>query len=331
MAERLVFPSGGCVKCECFDTIPASSNEVCVRTDYSLISTGTETIVFNRMFEAGTHWDQWVKYPFYPGYAAAGEITEIGSSVKKFKVGDRVVLRGGHASSHTVHADACYLLPDGIDSKKATWFALAKIAAMGARRAEYRFGDSVLIIGAGPIGQMSVRWACAAGVENIIVIDRVEQRLAMAKLGGAKHSIAKPISEAMDDIKAANNGELPRVVLDTTGHPDVFSFALHAAAQFGRVVLLGDTGRPSQQHLTYEVVIKGLTIVGAHDSHEDENWNAPKINQVFFDLVKSGRFNIDGLNTHTFDPKDCAEAYDLASNKRDETMGIIFDWRNYGG
>jgi 2-desacetyl-2-hydroxyethyl bacteriochlorophyllide A dehydrogenase len=326
MAKRLVFPSGGRVECENFETRHLSTNDVYVRTHYSLISTGTETIVYNRVFDPGTHWDNWIKYPFYPGYSAVGEIAEVGSGVKQFKIGDMVVVRAAHASSLVVTADECTLLPKEIDPKDAVWFALAKIGAMGAKRAEYNLGDSVLIIGAGPIGQMSLRWANAAGAGNIIVIDRVEKRLKMAKLGGGSHTIAKPVSEAIEDIKESNSGELPKIVVDTTGHPDVFASALNATALLGRVVLLGDTGMPAKQHLTPDVITKGLTIVGAHDSLEDENWNSKIIIRTFFDLVKSGRFNIKGLNTHEFEPEDCKSAYDLAANNRDETMGILFNW-----
>lgn len=326
MATRIVFPSAGQVAFEPFDAPSPGEGEVLIHTEYSLMSTGTENIVYKRMFDPGTHWDNWVKYPFYPGYSVVGCITAVGSGVKLHKPGDRVVCRGGHASDHVMHESVCYPVPSDIDPQQASWFALAKIAAMGAHLAEYRLADSVLVIGAGPIGQMSVRWAYAAGATNIIVVDSVPERLKLAVKGGATFTIAKPIADAIADIPGLNNGQLTRVVIDTTGHADVFPYSLAAAAKGGRVVLLGDTGRPTQQHLTSDVMGKGLTIVGAHDSHEEPLWNSTIIIKAFFELARSGRFPLEDLNWHRFAPKECLDAYTLANTNRGGTMGIVFDW-----
>ena len=62
------------------------------------MSTGTENIVFNRLFEPGTHWDRWVKYPFYPGYTSVGIVETLGEGVNSLKTGDRVAFRQGHRS-----------------------------------------------------------------------------------------------------------------------------------------------------------------------------------------------------------------------------------------
>ncbi len=326
MAKRIVFPSAGEVTCECFEAQKPGEHEVCFQTDCSLMSTGTETIVYNYQFDPGTNWANWVKHPFYPGYSAVGHITAIGAGVSRWSVGDRVVCRAGHASEHVKHESELYAVPDDVENQQAAWFALAKIAAMGAHVAEYRLIDSVLVIGAGPIGQMTVRWAFAAGATNIIVVDSIAERLQMAMNGGATHTISSPVEDSFEAIRALNNGQLTRVVVDTTGHAAVFAHALAAAAPGGRVVLLGDTGRPTQQHLTSDLMGKGLTVIGAHDSNEKEGWNSAIIIPAIFELARSGRFSLSGLNTHVFQPEQCLEAYTLASTRRGESMGILFDW-----
>jgi 2-desacetyl-2-hydroxyethyl bacteriochlorophyllide A dehydrogenase len=326
MANRLVFPAKQQVHLEEFATPAITGAQVAVRSLCSLMSTGTENIVFNRQFEAGSHWDGWVKYPFFPGYATVGEVIEAGPEATSLTKGDRVVLRASHASHHVVPESKCTLIPAGIEPYSAAWFALAKISFMGARAAEYELGDSVAIIGAGPIGQMSVRWAAAAGAENVVAIDTVAMRLDLARNGGATATIAKPIGESLDDLRAIGGGNLPRVVLDGTGNAEVFPHALAAARDFGRVVLLGDTGTPSEQRLTPDLLRRGLTLVGAHDRHARGEWDAKSIYRLFFSLILSGRFRLDGLATHTFTPEDCALAYQTANTRRGETMGIIFDW-----
>ncbi len=328
MATRLVFTGKQNVQSESFDPGKPGDDEILLRNVCTLMSTGTENIVFNRLFDPGTHWDQWVKYPFYPGYCAIGEVVEAGAKVKDLKPGQLVAHRGGHASAQRCKADEAYPVPAEVLPEDAVWFGLAKIAFMGAKAIRYNLGDSVLVAGAGPIGQMTVRWANAAGVSSLVCVDPMAKRLELALKGGASRVFAKGLSEApVPDVVDACGGELPAVVVDATGNAAVFTEALRFARKFGRVLLLGDTGSPAQQHLSSDVICKGLTIMGAHDPHTTAEWSESRIVQLFFTLVRMGRFNVDGLNTHTFDPSQPLEAYRVANKDRGNTMGILFNWR----
>jgi 2-desacetyl-2-hydroxyethyl bacteriochlorophyllide A dehydrogenase len=295
------------------------------------MSTGTENIVFNRLFDPGTNWDNWVKYPFYPGYCSVGRIIEAGEGVETLKIGDRVASRIGHHSIGYTNEAGAHLVPDGIPSEQAAWYGLAKIAFMGAKVAGYHTGDSCLIIGAGPIGQMSVRWAHAAGCTSIIVVDTAANRMPLARAGGATATIIEPIDKAREAILAAGDGKLPRVVIDSTGNAAVFAAALGLAARFGTVVILGDTGSPARQTLTSDVIGRGLTIVGAHDCHTTAEWTEAVIGKMLFKLVETGRFSLEGLTSHVFKPEQCVEAYATANRDRSATMGILFDWAGEEG
>jgi len=325
-ASRLVFTGKQKVALEAFDPGEPGDGEVLVTTRYSLMSTGTENIVFNRLFAPDTHWDAWVKYPFYPGYASVGEVSEVGANAAPLERGARVAFRVGHRSHAVVKASECYPIPGPVPFPEAAWFALAKIAFHGALAARYTLGDSVLVIGAGPIGQMSLRWACAAGLSSVIVVDAFPDRMPLARAGGATEAIVSSIDKARDAVLAANRGRLPRVVSDATGNAQVFAAALGLAADRGTVVILGDTGEPASQHLTSDVIRRGLSIVGAHDLLNTPEWNNATITQLFFDLVAGGRFPLAGMNTHFFEPAQCAEAYATANRDRAKTMGIVFDW-----
>ncbi|MCK6490695.1 MAG: zinc-binding alcohol dehydrogenase [Planctomycetes bacterium] len=323
-ARRLVFTGKQEVALEEFAVAEPGPGQLLVRSVRTLMSTGTENIVFNRAFAPGTHWDNWVKYPFFPGYCAVGEVAACGAGVAD-RTGQLVALRSGHASHHIIEAEKA-LPVDGIDPAQAAWFALAKIAFMGARQAEYRLGDDVLVIGAGPIGQMSVRWAAAAGAGRVSVIDLETKRLELARRGGASLVLSKPVGEALDELRAHHDGELPRLVIDTTGNAAVFSAALSAVRTHGKLVLVGDTGRPGEQHLTPDLITRGLTIVGAHDCHNDATWNDASITRLFRRLVLDGRFDLGGLNTDEFAPEQCVEAYAAANTRRGSTMGLVFNW-----
>lgn len=329
MEHRVIFSEPGQVELEEFEPKGMGDGMVAVRTFYTLVSTGTELTVLNRQYEPGSHWDLWATFPFRPGYAAVGEVVEVGPGVEGLAPGDRVVARAAHASLNVVPALRCAPISPGIELTLAPWFALAKIAFMGAQAAAYGLGNSVAVIGAGPIGQMSVRWANAAGARVVVVLDTVAERLALARRGGATAVIAKPASEAAEALYAAVGAEGPDVVIDSTGNSEVFAAALALVRARGRVVILGDTGTPTSQHLTADVITRGITIVGAHDGHSmsTSNWDGDRsIHSLFFHLVATGRFDLEGLNTHTFHPKDCAAAYRLANERRSETLGIVFDW-----
>jgi 2-desacetyl-2-hydroxyethyl bacteriochlorophyllide A dehydrogenase len=325
--QRLVFTGKQQVHAESFDLKEPAAGQVRVQTELSLMSTGTENIVFNRLFDPGTHWDSWVKYPFYPGYSSIGVVEKIGEGVSTFKPGDRVCTRGGHASTVLVDAAECILAPEKLPSEEAVWFALGKIAFHGAKAAAYTLGDSVLIIGAGPIGQMSVRWARAAGVADIVVVDSVPDRMKMAQAGGATATIVAGIDKARGEVLEACGRELPRVVIDSTGNAAVFAAALGLAASRGRVVILGDTGQPGKQVLSPDVITRGLTIVGAHDAHNTPEWNGATIGALFLRLAAAGRISLQGLTSHRFKPEQCQEAYETANRDRAKTMGILFDWK----
>lgn len=325
-AKRFVFTGKQEVSLEQFEPAELKENEVLVKTRYSLMSTGTENIVFNRQFEAGTGWDNWVKYPFYPGYLMMGEIAAVGSAVTQRVVGERVVARAGHASVHVKSENDVFPVPESIDDQQAVWFGLAKIAFMAVKVSDYQVGGSLLVVGAGPIGQMTVRWGAAAGLQHIVVVDPVASRLELAKRGGATAVISKSIAECEEDVKAATGGDVPSVINDSTGNAAVFEAVLKMAPKYGRVIILGDTGTPSNQHLTHDVMNKGLTVIGAHDGHNTEKWDNRTITALLFNLASRGRFDLGGLTSHLLSPDDPAAGYELANTRRGETMGIVFDW-----
>jgi len=231
-----------------------------------------------------------------------------------------------HRSSAVLAEAECVRVPETLASEEAAWFALGKIAFHGARAAAYTLGDTVLIIGAGPIGQMSLRWALASGAADVVVVDSVPDRMPIARAGGATATIVAGIDKAREAVLQACGGQLPRVVIDSTGNAAVFAAALGLAASFGRVVLLGDTGQPARQCISSDVLARGLTIVGAHDVHNTPEWNNATISALFFRLAASGRISLEGLTSHRFKPEHCREAYETANRDRSKTMGILFDW-----
>ena len=191
---------------------------------------------------------------------------------------------------------------------------------------DIRLEDDVAIVGAGPIGQMALRWLLAAGCRTTIC-DMVPMRLEMAERAGATKPMLGPVEQFGAHVESVF-GCKPRVVVDCTGFAAVMEKALSIPRDFGMVILLGDTGTPAGQHLTPDVLRRGVRVHGCHISHETADWHELKIHQRFFDLVQAGRFSVEGLNTHRFSPRDAVEAFRLTTERRAETMGVWFDWRD---
>jgi 2-desacetyl-2-hydroxyethyl bacteriochlorophyllide A dehydrogenase len=329
MPQVVVFPAPRHAELQEVDSQPVGAHELGLRTRCTLISTGTEGIIFARRFDEGTHWARGATYPFRPGYSVVATVEQVGTEVTGFAIGDRVVVRERHASHHVVDASRCGRVPNEVSDEQAAWFALAKISFVGARAAELRPGARALVVGAGPIGQMTVRWAAAAGSSDIVAVDVAANRLAFAAAGGATAVVAGTLDARHDEIAQGFRGHAPEVVIDTTGNAQVLPQALRAVGDHGRVVLLGDTGSPSEQRLTSDLIIRGVSIVGAHDGYtqDDPRWdNDREIYRLFFRLVAAGRFPLEGLISHRFQPQDCVAAYELAERARADTMGMLFEW-----
>ena len=326
MPQRIIFPRQGEASLVSFDSRAPGAGEIRVRTLYSLMSIGTETTILHARYEPGTHFAARFSFPqIKTGVQAIGVVEELGEGVADFGVGDRIYMRMAHTAEATLAAAACSPVPADLDPKAACWCGLAKTAFRAAHAAPFTLGGQALVIGAGPVGQMALRWANCAGMHDIVVADVSALRLALAARGGATRCVEGNIEE----LRAAVLAHAPAgfdIVVDTTGNPAVFGAALGLAAPFGKVVLLGDTGYPSRQALSSDVMTKGLTIVATHDHHDRGGFTQRRIDALFFDLMRAGDFKLDGLITHEFSPRDCEAAYQLATERRHEALGVLFDW-----
>ena len=136
-----------------------------VKVHASLISPGTElsgakTARREGKTEVGT------PRPF--GYQNAGEITAVGDGVTAFKPGDRVACMGGGYAQHTniavVPQNLCCLLPENVSFEEGAYAHLAITSMHALRRAEPVFGEYLLVVGMGLVGQMAARLGQIAGV-----------------------------------------------------------------------------------------------------------------------------------------------------------------------
>ena len=306
--------------------------EVTVRATKSLISTGTEGIILGGLFAQGTHWAEYGKYPHTPGYSLVGRIEAVGEGVEDWAVGDRVTVRKPHKQLVTLPVEMLYRIPEGVSDEDAAWTTLAGIVQVGIRRADHVLGDCVAVIGLGLLGQLAVQYLRLMGAREIIAIDTAEKRLEMARQHGATSTLAITAEQAKEGVLQLSDGNGADVVYDITGNSSILPHALGMAKRFGKVIILGDAGNPSEQRLTPDVIRRGVTIIGAHiiyppaESTDHYHWNHPEMAKLFFNYLERGDMRVSDMVTHHFSPLEAPEAYRLLTEQRSTAMGVMFDW-----
>ena len=304
-----------------------SDDGLLVRTKMTLISTGTESICFRGDTEAGTHWSSWVKYPFYPGYSNVGTVEQVGAAVEGYKEGDRVFSAAHHHQHHLVKPPA-KKIPEYISNESAAWSKLATIAQTGVRRACLEMGDSVVVIGLGPLGQLVSQYARVMGAEEILAIDLVKSRLDVAEAHSVTHSFEGSAADAGTFVADQTDGRLADVVFDATGHFSVFPLALKLVRRFGTMLLIGDSPHPGRQVLTSDILTRQITVKGTHNERlQDERvWPTRRQVDLFYRYIERGQMRVEDLITSKNPPVEAQQVYtDLQAN-RGANIGVAFDW-----
>ncbi len=306
--------------------------EVLVRATRSLISTGTECLCYSARFEAGTNWERYARYPMPAGYSHAGVVEQVGEGVADLYPGDRVASFASHRQFVCAPADFFLPIPEGVSDEEGAFYALATVVQNGVRRAGHELGDTVVVIGLGLLGQLVVQYTRLFGAREVIAVDLSETRLAAAAAHGATHTLCRPAAEAEDAVTELTRGRRADVVYDVTGSAATFLAAQRLARRFGVLVLLGDTGQPSEQRLVQDFLWRGLRLVGAFSGDppkvesDHAYWTRPNMARLFFDYVQHGRMRVSDLITHRFSPTRAAEVYAMLLRDRGATLGVVFDW-----
>jgi threonine dehydrogenase-like Zn-dependent dehydrogenase len=125
-----------------------------------------------------------------------------------------------------------------------------------------RPGDSVAVLGLGPVGLCAVQVAIAAGAGPVYAIDSVDARLEVARQFGA---VAVHFTEQRprDEIRAGTEKRGVDVAIDAVGHPDALDLAVRVTRKAGRVFAIGVYAEPCQVHMGL-VWIKALTLGTGH-------------------------------------------------------------------
>jgi alcohol dehydrogenase len=271
------------------------------------------------------------------GHEAVGTITAAGAAVRTVQTGDRVLMScisacgrcrfcrearygqctggGGWLLGHHIDgvqaesvripfADgSVHRLPSEVADEAALMLAdiLPTSYEVGALNGEVRPGDTVAIVGAGPIGLAAILGVGLYGPLQVIVIDPVESRRAAASSFGADRVLSLD-DDVVEIVRELTGGLGADVTIEAVGVPAAFDLAVELVRPGGRVANVGVHGKPTTLHLE-ELWIKNVTIrTGLVDT-----FSTP----MLLSMLRAGRLDVSRMVTHRFGFDEVPEAYDL--------------------
>lgn len=291
-------------------------------------------------------------YPFIPGHEWSGEIVELGegSGDLGWAVGDRVAgtshdacgfcqkcVEGrynlcenyGNTDVHrqyghnwqgafaefVVHGiKSIFRLPDDMSFHQGALLDPASIALHTANRGGIRPGDTVVILGPGPVGLLAADAARASGAGKVIVVGRGGRLDKAAEMGSdtVDYSDGDPVEKVLE----MTGGLGADVALDCAGVADSFRWSIAMLRKGGRCAAVGipvdEVSMSFQDLVLYEKELAGVRATAGEMRH-------------VIPLVADGRIRVLDLHTHTFPLEKFAEALDTFNERREGALKVIIE------
>ncbi len=292
------------------------------------------------------------------GHEMVGIIVELGDSASQsgFQVGDRVAapfstncgtcyfcqigltarcqqsqLFGWRANGQGLHgcqaemvrvplaSGSLVKLPDSVSDEQA--LLLGDNLATGyycAEMAEVHPEGVYVVIGCGTVGQLCVQAAYKRGARKIFAVDPVPHRRAATERWGAIP--LEPGANAEQAVRQATQGRGADAVMELVGLPAAQSLAYQLIRPGGIMSVIGCHCTPSFAFSPVDAYDKNLT-------YRTGRCSARHYMGQLLDQVADGQYDLRGIITHTFEPKDCKSAYDIFSHQKDGCVkgAIRFD------
>lgn len=277
------------------------------------------------------------------GHEAVGTIEQVGTGVTTVKPGDRVLMScisacgrcrycrtgtfgqclggGGWILGHRVDgtqaeyvripfADtSTYLVPKGVDDESVLMLAdiLPTSYEVGVLNGHVGPGDTVVVVGAGPIGLAAITTASLLSPSHVVAIDLASARLEAAKRFGAD-VIVSAGEDPMTMVSELTDGLGADVAIEAVGEPETFELCAKLIRPGGHVANIGVHGRPATLHLE-DLWIRDVTITtGLVDTYSTP---------TLLRMLASGRLDTTRFVTQRFGLQEMQEAYQVFSRPRE--------------
>jgi D-arabinitol dehydrogenase (NADP+) len=285
---------------------------------------GTDLHIYHGEYEA--------TYPIIPGHEFSGTVAAVGEEVKRYHPGDRVtadpnipcnrcpacqrnepnqchelaaigVTRSGAFAQYVVAPESVVFPIGSLDFTAAAMVEPLACVVWGLKRIQVQPGDSVLIFGAGPMGDLMLQGVRRAGAATVVVTDLVPWRLERAAELGATHTVLADEQQAKRLRALAPLGY--DIVADAVGSPEVLGQAFGHVRPRGKVWVFGVCAPGAEAtFVPYDVFRRDLAIVGS--------FAVCRTFQESIALIQSGAVQVEPLISHRLPLDRFTEGIDLA-------------------
>jgi predicted dehydrogenase/threonine dehydrogenase-like Zn-dependent dehydrogenase len=278
--------------------------------------------------------------PLPLGYCNVGRVVSVGAGAFGFARGQRVVSNGKHAEVVSVPVNLCAAVPDDVSDEAAAFTVLGAIGLQGIRLAQPTLGESVVVIGLGLIGLMTVQLLRAQGC-RVLGVDFDGEKIALARQFGAD---VVDLSAKQDPVVAAINFSRGRgvdavlITAATKSNEPVHQAALMCRKR-GRIVLVGVTGLELSRADFYEKELSFQVSCsygpGRYDPNYEEKgfdypvgfvrWTEQRNFEAVLDMMSDGRLDVEPLISHRFPIEAAEQAYAVVGGSG-PSLGILLTY-----
>ncbi len=271
--------------------------------------------------------------PHLLGHEGSGIVQSIGPRVSRFKEGDHVVMHwrpsGGIQATNPIYSlegkrvnaglvttfneyaivseNRLTKIPDSYPLNQATLYGCAITTGFGVveNNAKIKFGQSIVVVGAGGVGLNIIQAASMRNAFPIVAVDLFENRLDLAKKVGATHSVmSSNASEWSKNVEEILMKDKADIVVDNTGNTDVIRSCYNLTKDTGKTILVGVPKEGDETSLFTLPLHFGKEITGSHGGDAAPENDIPR----YLELEKRGIFDTSNIITEVYDLESINEA-----------------------
>lgn len=319
--------------------------QIRIETCYSLVSPGTELSWYSGI-QREVAGDKFT-YPVYSGYCQSGVVVEVSPDIEQYEVGDLIVSGGPHASQLIVsleesedlpHSDLTkpiQKVPGGLGAQLAPFAKIGEIAMTAIRIAEFSLGDRVLVLGLGMVGNLAAQLFQLAGAD-VLGVDISAFRLQRAQACGVRNVINSSEVDLEETVKEWSGGLGADVSVESVGNSSLILQSIGLTRRLGEVIMLGTPRRKMELNPSpylWQAHMKGVRLKGALRClfyplypRNYSRYSVAEDLRKILRLMASSELSVEPLQTDTFKPEECQEAYQHIQKAGDRSLGVLFEW-----
>ncbi len=332
MNQSVIFPAAEKVILQDTGYPEPKKGEVVIRSECSLISTGTEMTFLKGECPKNSKWSSYIHYPMTSGYSVAGTVEAVGEGVSTEWIGRRVASFSHHAQYVAAPERELREIHYEIPPEEAAFFAMAEVGLNGIRRTRVELGSRVVVYGAGIIGQLLVRFLLAGGCTEIVVADVAETRLGFLPDSPAVIPVCSKIQSVLEKVRRVTYGQLADIVFETTGNADLIPYEFEVLHQQGKLCMLSSPKKKTWFDFHDFCNAGSIQIIGAHTSAQapvatyDNPWTCARNSEVFFKMIHNRQIDISNLISHHASFEQAPDMYQMLLKDRSQAMGVVLHW-----